>query len=84
MNITLQKEILHLRMSVKQELWLEKRLELTVKFNKIQFSKLFLVPSNAFSTCIKLAIYALFLFNLCGYLIARLNTKNEFKSLMYK
>lgn len=34
----------------KEELWLEKRLELIVKFNKIQFSKLFLVPSNAFST----------------------------------
>lgn len=45
-NITLQKEILHLRMSVKQELWLGKELGLTVKF-KLFFCLLMLSLFNA-------------------------------------
>lgn len=42
-NITLQKEILHLRMSIKQELWLGKELGFDSKVQAV------LLPANAFS-----------------------------------
>lgn len=68
MNITLQKEILHLRMSVKQELWLGKGLELTVKF-KLFFC---LLMFSVFNACHLHSVS----FKFMCYLITGLNTEN--------